>query len=328
MKDVFISYNSPKRETAEAVLAYLENDGFVCFFDKRDMPGGQSYGGALVRAMKDCQIQLFLFSAEANKNEKNILAELETAWKNKIPCLTVLLDDSEPNDDIEYYINSRHMLTAYPEAIDTYLPQILASVKKLVPEKSTPAEVEEEVVSPTTEFDYDPKTGSMFNPEDNQRNVSFRTDTFINMMGGIYEKVAKVSDLVIAQEIFFESGYAGGKSFAERINSKWASGFSIEEMQKKIKKWCAFDSAVGWGKFEAEIDFDEENDTFSGTLTITEAFIIDYECRRKVCAFIRGYCTGVLDTLLGNLNVELTCRSCPLEKRLSRKCVFDIKMKG
>ena len=73
---------------------------------------------------------------------------------------------------------------------------------------------------------------------------------------------------------------------------------------------------------------DEENDTFEGTLTITEAFIVDTKHPRKVCAFIRGYCTGVLNTLLNNSEVELTCRSCPLEKKFNCKCVFDVKMKG
>ncbi len=327
MKDVFISYNSPKLETAKTILTYLEKNGVSCFLDKRDMPGGQCYGGALVRAIKDCQLQLFLFSEAANANEKNVLSELEAAWKNSIPCLTVLLDSSEPNDDISYYISSRHQITAYGDGIETFLPLILGAAKDLLPEKATPA-VEEETVVPTTVFRYDPKSGIMTNPADGQRNVSFRTDTFINMMGGIYEKVAGIGNDAAAQEIFFESGYASGKNFADRINSQWGDGFSVEEMQKKIKKWCAFDSAVGWGKFDADIVFDEENDTFEGTLTITEAFIVDTKRKRKVCAFIRGYCTGVLDTLLGDLDVELTCRSCPLDKKISRKCVFDIKMKG
>ncbi len=328
MKDVFISYNSPKQEVAEAIVKYLESNGVSCFIDFRDMPGGESYGGALVRAVKDCNMQLFIFSEAANENTKNILAELEIAHKKEMPRLTISLDDCEPVDDIDFYISSRHNVKCYPDPIDTYLPLILSNIKNLLPEKPPVLEEKEEEVVPTTVFRYDPKNGRMINPADGERNVSFRTDTFINMMGGIYEKVAAISNDVIAQDIFFDSGYAGGKNFANRINSKWGDGFSIEEMQKKIRQWCAFDSAVGWGKFEADINFDEENDTIYGTLAITEAFIVDTENKRKVCAFIRGYCTGILNTLLGDLEVELTCRSCPLEKKLSRQCIFDVKMKG
>lgn len=328
MKDVFISYVTPDREIAETVMNYLEDNGHSCFFAPRDMPGGKLYSRELVQAMKNCTLQLFLHSEHANEREKNVLAELDIAWRNDIPCLFVKLDDSEPNDDISYYITSRHTISCYPDEFSTYLPLIEDSVKNLLPEEEQIEEKSDDDVVPTTVFRYDPNNGRMINPADGERNVSFRTDTFINMMGGIYEKVAAISGEASAQEIFFHSGYEGGKNFANRINSKWGDGFSVEEIKKKIKKWCAFDSAVGWGKFEADIQFDEENDVFEGTLTITEAFIVDTQHKRKVCAFIRGYCTGVLNTLLGDLEVELVCRSCPLEKKLSRKCVFDVKMKG
>ena len=338
MKDVFISYVTPNLETAEQVYSYLTHNGFSCFFAPEDMVGGHPYGEELVQAMKNCRVQLLLYSDVMNVRKKNILAELDIAWKNDIPCLCVMLDDSDPGDGIAYYITSGHTIFCNPNRMKDYLPKIADALKSILPKKTDPlkstsaknAEVEEPVeeAKPTTVFDYDPVNGLMINPADGERNVSFRTDTFINMMGGIYEKVAIIAGVENAGKIFFESGYESGKNFAARINSKWGNGFSLDEMKKKIQKWCAFDSVVGWGKFEADIQFDEENDTFGGTLTITEAFIVDTQHKRKVCEFIRGYCTGVLDTLLGDLDVELVCASCRLEKKLSRKCVFEIKMKG
>ncbi len=327
MKDVFISYVTPNLETAEQVYSYLTRNGFSCFFAPEDMVGGHPYGEELVQAMKNCRVQLLLYSDVMNVRKKNILAELETAWKNDIPCLCIMLDDSEPNDGIAYYITSGHTLFCNPNRMTEYLPKITDALKSMLPKDKEIEEPAEEA-KPTTVFDYDPMYGLMINPADGERNVSFRTDTFINMMGGIYEKVAAIGGEENARRIFFESGYESGKNFANRINSKWGNGFSINEMKKKIQKWCAFDSVVGWGKFEADIQFDEENDTFGGTLAITEAFIVDTQHKRKVCEFIRGYCTGVLDTLLGDLDVELVCCSCRLEKKLSRKCIFEIKMKG
>lgn len=327
MKDVFISYNSPKYEVAETIMKYLENNGITCFLDKRDIPAGHDWVEALMEGIENCYMVIFLYSNDANENSKNVLSEVAKAWESDTPCITLLLDDSKPSRKIDYYTAGFQRVTCYPMSIDTYLPTIVEAVKGMLPEKE--AVVEEEEAVPVTKFDYDPKIGRMINPKDGEPNVSFRVDTFINMMGGIYEKVAEIAKSdETAQEIFFESGYASGENFANRINSKWGNGFSIEEIQKKINKWCEFDSVVGWGKFEADINFDEENDVFEGTLTITEAFIVDTKHKRKVCAFIRGYCTGVLNALLGDLDVELTCRSCPLEKKLSRKCVFDVKMKG
>lgn len=160
-------------------------------------------------------------------------------------------------------------------------------------------------------------------------NVSFRTDTFTNMMGGIFAEVAAITSEEKAQEIFFNTGYESGANFAERMSSEWGDSNDFDEIKKAIKEWCAFDSAVGWGKFEADITFDEDNELILGTLTIIKAFIVDTRHKRKICSFIRGYCTGVLNTLLGGLGVDLVCSSCPLEGKFSRnKCVFDIKMKG
>lgn len=328
MKDVFISYNSQKYEVAETIRNYLESNGITCFFDKRDMKGGKRYGGELVEAIENCHVQLFLFSNFANENPKNVLSELEIAWDSDIPCFTIMLDDAKPIKDIKFYIKSCHLIECFEDDVEMYLPKIVDDIKELLPEKEEIVEEVEEKIVPTTKLCYDPVNGCLINEADGERNVSFRTKTFINMMGGIYEKVSANSNEEIAQQIFFESGYTCGKNFANSNRSTWERGNTIAAMKKNIKKWCAFDSVVGWGKFEADINIDEENDNLEGTLTITEAFIVDTENKRKVCAFIRGYCTGVLNTLLNNSEVELTCRSCPLEKKFNCKCVFDVKMKG
>lgn len=337
-KDVFISYVTPNLKIAEKFWAGLRKKGFSCFFAPKDMIAGPDFGGELVRAARDCHALLFLHSKQASEHDENVLSEIKTARKHNIPIICVMLDNSEPNDNLFYYINGLHSVMYTPTKFNKCMAEIEKALKMIVYAEKTNTENTEEATQaeeeaqdeekPQTVFDYDPANGMMINPADGERNVSFRTDTFINMMGGIYQKVADISGEAAAQEIFFQSGYEGGKNFANRINSKWGNTSSIVEIKNKIQKWCSFDSMVGWGKFEANIEIDEEQDTLSGTLTITEAFIVDTQHKRKVCAFIRGYCTGVLNTLLGNLDVELICTSCRLEKSFNRKCVFDIKVKG
>lgn len=322
MRDVFISHITPNCEIAEIVVNDLENNGVSCFFAPRDLPGGAVYSKELVNAIKNCRLLLFLFSEKVNRRKKNVLAELEIAWKNDIPCFIVKLDNSDPDDDISYYISSRNMIICYPDIFSVYLPQITNSVKGLL--------LKEDSKESTTVFKYIPKYGLMINPLDNERNVSFRTDTFINMMSGIYENIVAIKGEATAQEILFQSGYESGKTFANRINSQWGNSFSVQEMYKKIQSWSDFDAAVGWGKIEADIQLGEENDILTGILTITEAFIVDTWHKRKICSFIRGYCTGVLNTLLGDPDVELVCQDCRLEKKTlnNRTCVFYIKMKS
>ena len=91
----------------------------------------------------------------------------------------------------------------------------------------------------------------------------------------------------------------------------------------KLKKWCDFDSDVGWGRFESDIEINEETGEFKGTLKINESFIVDRRGKRPVCEFVRGYCDGVIETLLG-VQVELKCVKCPLKNRFSSVCELEI----
>ncbi|MBP3381575.1 MAG: toll/interleukin-1 receptor domain-containing protein [Clostridia bacterium] len=320
MKDVFVSFHTPDQAAAESIVKSLESNGLACFFAPRDMPGGSPFSEELVKELEACKVFLLVFSKETN-NSKWVPLELQMAFDGAPNCLPVFIEECEPQKAFKLLLSPLHHINAFPESIETYFADITAAVKRLLPK-------EDEMVIPTTVFQYFPETGIMKNPADNFRNVSFRTDTFTNMMGGIFAEVAAITSEEKAQEIFFNTGYESGANFAERMSSAWGDSNDFDEIEKIIKEWCAFDSAVGWGKFEADIKFDEENETIVGTLTIIKAFIVDTRHKRKICSFIRGYCTGVLNTLLGGLGVELVCSSCPLEKKLSRKCVFDITMKG
>ncbi len=173
-------------------------------------------------------------------------------------------------------------------------------------------------------FTYESQKGIMKNPEDGKRNVSFRTDTFINMFGGAFDAIVDSMGESFACESFRKTGYYSGSSFAERLNDTW-EGKSIS-YQEKLKKWCEFDSDVGWGRFDIELLDDSQTGEFSGRLTIDECFIVDKKSKRHICEFVKGYCEGVIETLLG-MEVELVCTSCPMKNRFKTACEFAIELK-
>ena len=254
MYDVFISHVTPDQNIARYVLEYLENNGLSCFFAPRDMKkmGGSHYANELVAAMKNSRMQLLLHSENVNRKNKNIIAELDVAWELDVPTLLVELDEAEHCNEVVYYTSTRQKISclpenfsADPEKLESYMPLIEESIRNLLDDEEARSGVSCKE-PPVTKFRYDPRNGSMYNPKDGIRNVSFRTDTFINMMSDIYKKIATISGSEAeAQKIFFESGYESGKNFATRINSQWGSGFSPDEILKKIQKWCEFDSVVG-----------------------------------------------------------------------------------
>lgn len=334
MKDVFISYTTADHEKAMQLVNYLEANGQPCFIAPRDVEPGKAYASNLMKALYNCKLVLLIASKSTNESE-HVLNEVDVIFDRKINIITIFIEEFELNDDFRYYLGRKQHILAYEKAFDFYLPEISDAVESIIPRvkapsfvpKAEPVEQDEGSKKTKTVFEYIPERGIMINPEDHQRNVSFRTDTFINMMGGIFEEVASITTEEKASEIFFNSGYVSGKNFAERINNQWDTGTSIDDIRNKLEKWCHFDSAVGWGNFSVEIDYNELDDSFLGKLKINEAFIVDKSHKRKVCAFIKGYCTGVLETLIG-VDVELVCTECPMTTKFKCQCVFDIIVKG
>jgi len=330
MKEVFISYTTHDLEVARSLMEFLETSGIQCFFAPRDIGAGNAYASALMKALEECKAVLLVASDAINSSE-HVLNEVDVMIEMKKPILPVFIEDFHMNYDYRYYLGRKQCIIAYPDVIESYFPKILDGIAAAIKADITKIEglstIDEIHKATKTVFEYNADRGIMINPEDHQRNVSFRTDTFINMMGGIYDKVKALVGDEEAEKVFFESGYASGKNFGERIDSQWNTGYDIEDIKTKIKKWCQFDSAVGWGKFSSELSYDEEKDDLTGTICINEAFIVDAKNKRKICNFIRGYCTGVVETLLGSIEVELTCRECPYTHKFKNHCLFDLKTK-
>lgn len=179
-------------------------------------------------------------------------------------------------------------------------------------------------------FQYLSDRGIMINPSDQHRNVSFRSDTFVTMFGQIYDSVAGLTDPASAEGIFYDCGCQSGYNFGRRLQSSWdeKNEYLLASPQEKLAKWCEFDSNVGWGKFDCNISIDPENDSLEGKLTVSECFLVDKSpAHRPVCAFIRGYCEAVIGVLLGDVEVKLTCSSCPLVKKFKNVCEFDVSLK-
>ena len=331
-KDIFISYTTNDKAVADSLVAYLEGMGFGCFIAPRDIDPGRNYGANIVSAIEDCKLVVLIASHSINESE-HCHNEVDVIVDRKKPILPVVIEEFDLDDDYRYYLGRKQQIIAFPEKIEKYYAKILDGVEMYCPRK--PAKVaikeeasEEDLGATKTVFEYIPERGIMINPEDHQRNVSFRNDTLINLMGGIYEKVAGFVDEKTAEDIFYSSGYAGGRNFGERIKNQWNLGGSFEDIKKKLDKWCKFDSAVGWGRFTAELNYDEEADCLTGVLKISEAFIVDKVGKRKICGFIRGYCTGVIETLLDLPGIELVCKECPLKSMFKNACVFEFNIKG
>lgn len=322
-KEIFISYSSKNTQVAEKLVEFLESQNHTCFLAKRDIPIGADYTDYVMPAILDCKLYLLVFSKDSNDSSE-CLNELGVAIDHNKLIVPVYIEKFNINPKYEYRLKRKQHIIAYPGKIDKYFIDILASIENCYDSLSGQTQIDTK--SKEKVFEYNPERGVMINPEDGQRNVSFRSDTLINLLGGIYEKVAEFKDVAIAEDIFYSSGYTGGKNFGERIKNQWDYGSTLDGIKLKLDKWCEFDSNVGWGKFSIEFDYDEENEVLNGKLTISEAFLVDKTSKRKICGFIRGYCTGVIETLLDISGITLICKECPLKSLFKNVCVFEFSI--
>ncbi|HIZ04014.1 MAG TPA: toll/interleukin-1 receptor domain-containing protein [Candidatus Borkfalkia avistercoris] len=328
-KRIFVSHaRTADGEKADEIVAYLEAHGLKCFIAPRDIPGGKPYASELVSAIKEAEVVLLIGTPAVNESE-HILNEIEIAINNKKTILHFVVQDYVPSDDLVYYISRKQKVIALDGDYKKFLPTLENELRLLlgIPKEAESASAD---ANKYTVFQYLSDRGIMINPADQHRNVSFRSDTFVTMFSQIYDSVADATDEARAERIFYESGHECGHNFGRRLESTMEEKSEYRQYtpEEKIARWCEFDSTVGWGKFSSDIKVDREEGTLSGKLSISECFLLDRSpAHRHVCAFIRGYCEAVLEVLLGDVEVELACSSCPYVKKFKNVCEFEVNLK-
>jgi len=215
------------------------------------------------------------------------------------------------------------------ELVFNYLRSFL-SLTGLVEIEDTPAAPDQPQGDVKT-FRYIKERGIIVNPEDGSRNVSYKVETLNNMLATIADKVAVHSDQDAALQILHESGYAGGKQFGQVMNEQWELEDAQMTLEQKVSKWCEFDSEVGWGKFSNDMSIDEEEGELAGQIVIHENFLCHKRKKNDsfICEYMQGYVEGVVEELLGGIEIEVACdmNACPQLKPLKKKCLCGIKVK-
>jgi hypothetical protein len=78
---VFLSYSSEHRETAEPIALALRTRGHEVFFDRDDLPPGHSYDDQIEAAIKRSDVFIFLVSPESISPGRFTLTELKCAQR-------------------------------------------------------------------------------------------------------------------------------------------------------------------------------------------------------------------------------------------------------
>ena len=135
--DIFISYSSKDEETVKPLCAYLEDKDLKCFVSYRDIPTGDSYPGAITRALRESEMLLLVLSKDSNEsNQVDRELTLANDQKKKMACFR--LEDIAYSDDKAYLMSGVNWLDAFPEPSKHFfelLQDICRQLGREVPKK-------------------------------------------------------------------------------------------------------------------------------------------------------------------------------------------------
>src|SRR5208282_6916279 len=129
--DLFISYSTQDKPTADAACATLEAAGIRCWIAPRDIVPGAEWGEAIVSAIADCRAMILIFSASANDSPQ-IRREVERAVSKGIPVIPLRIEDIAPTRSLEYFIGTVHWLDALTPPLENHLHRLTDIVKALL----------------------------------------------------------------------------------------------------------------------------------------------------------------------------------------------------
>lgn len=150
--DVFISYASRDKPTADAACAILESNGVRCWIAPRDILPGRDWGEAIINAIEGARVMVLVFSGQANAS-RQIVREVERAVNKGLNIVTLRIEDVPPAGNLEYFLSTPHWLDALTPPLEQHLQylsdtvRVLLGANDLVPVPPSPSPAWQQVLT-------------------------------------------------------------------------------------------------------------------------------------------------------------------------------------
>jgi rhodanese-related sulfurtransferase len=139
--DVFISYSSLDKPAADAVCHGLEAKGIRCWIAPRDQVAGQPFGQQITAAISESQVMVLVFSDNVNKSHA-VHNEVGIAASANVTIVPFRIASVDFNSELNFYLGRMHWLDAFPQPVDHYIDNLVATVRRNITRNSgseTPA---------------------------------------------------------------------------------------------------------------------------------------------------------------------------------------------
>ena len=110
---IFLSYATEQKPEAEAIAFSLRSRGHMVFFDRDDLPDGESYDDKIARAVERSDLMIFLISPASVSEGRYTLTELRFArhkWRNPGGRVLPVMLEPTPMADVPSYLKAVSIL--------------------------------------------------------------------------------------------------------------------------------------------------------------------------------------------------------------------------
>jgi tetratricopeptide (TPR) repeat protein len=129
--EVFVSYSSQDKPTADAVVASLEANGIRCWIAPRDILPGSDWSESIMEAIEHAGTMVLVFSGHSNTSPQ-IRREIESAVSTGIPLIPLRIEEVLPCKSLQYFIGPQHWLDAWTPPLEQHLHRLTDTIKVLL----------------------------------------------------------------------------------------------------------------------------------------------------------------------------------------------------
>jgi hypothetical protein len=126
--EVFVSYSSSDAQTAQRLVAYLEDRGIRCWVAPRDVPPGADFAEQVVRAIDRSRALVVLVSDAANSSP-HVRRELERAVGQGCRIVPLQIGTTVSSDKLSYFFSGVQWLHVGPDPTRESLDEVVEAIR-------------------------------------------------------------------------------------------------------------------------------------------------------------------------------------------------------
>jgi len=127
-QQVFISYSSADKATAERICGALEDAGIPCWIAPRNIEPGTDYPTALVEAIRSVRV-LVLILTESAAASPNIVSEVGHAFSGRKRIIPFRISQKAVPEDLEYFLSITQRLDAPDGCTEQNLKRLIEATR-------------------------------------------------------------------------------------------------------------------------------------------------------------------------------------------------------